>query len=63
MDPTARLIAIEDIKQLKARYFRFVDTQDFDKEFREDLKGSGEGNGFLGRKIVSEEDLALLDRE
>jgi hypothetical protein len=30
MDLTTRLAAIEDIKQLKARYFRFVDTQDFD---------------------------------
>lgn len=28
MDPLARLIAIEDIKQLKARYFRAVDTKD-----------------------------------
>ena len=28
MDPLARLIAIEEIKQLKARYFRAVDTKD-----------------------------------
>ena len=28
MDPLERLIAIEDIKQLKARYFRAVDTKD-----------------------------------
>ena len=30
MDLMTRLAAIEDIKQLKARYFRFVDTRDFD---------------------------------
>jgi hypothetical protein len=29
MDSLARLIAIEDIKQLKARYFRYIDTRDF----------------------------------
>lgn len=28
MDPLERLTAIEDIKQLKARYFRAVDTKD-----------------------------------
>jgi ketosteroid isomerase-like protein len=27
MDPLSRLVAIEDIKQLKARYARFVDTK------------------------------------
>jgi hypothetical protein len=30
MDTLARLSAIEDIKQLKARYFRGVDTKDWD---------------------------------
>ncbi len=30
MDDMARLIAIEDIKKLKARYFRFMDTKDWD---------------------------------
>lgn len=30
MDPLARLVAIEEIKQLKARYFRGVDTKDAD---------------------------------
>jgi hypothetical protein len=30
MDTLARLVAIEDIKQLKARYFRTLDTRDFD---------------------------------
>ncbi len=29
MTPLARLIAIEDIRQLKARYFRAVDTRDY----------------------------------
>jgi hypothetical protein len=30
MDTTARLEAIEEIKKLKARYFRFVDTKQWD---------------------------------
>lgn len=30
MDALARLIAIEEIRQLKARYFRLMDTRDFD---------------------------------
>ncbi|WP_340268827.1 nuclear transport factor 2 family protein [Sphingobium mellinum] len=30
MDPVARLVAIEEIKQLKARYFRMIDTRNFD---------------------------------
>jgi len=30
MDSLARLVAIEEIKQLKARYFRLMDTRDFD---------------------------------
>ncbi|HQS97236.1 MAG: hypothetical protein B7X90_17095 [Novosphingobium sp. 17-62-19] len=29
IDPVSRLIAIEEIKQLKARYFRCMDTKDF----------------------------------
>lgn len=29
IDPVDRLIAIEEIKQLKARYFRCMDTKDF----------------------------------
>jgi hypothetical protein len=29
MDALARLVAIDDIKQLKARYFRLMDTRDF----------------------------------
>ncbi len=31
MDPLARLIAIEDIKQLKARYFRCMDTRQWEE--------------------------------
>jgi hypothetical protein len=30
MDAAERLLAIEEIKQLKARYFRFMDTKDWD---------------------------------
>ena len=30
MDPVERLLALEEIKALKARYFRFVDTKDWD---------------------------------
>ena len=30
MDDVGRLVAIEDIKQLKARYFRCMDTKDWD---------------------------------
>lgn len=30
MDGLATLLAIEEIKQLKGRYFRFMDTRDFD---------------------------------
>lgn len=30
MDPLAKLVAIEEIRQLKARYFRLMDTRDFD---------------------------------
>jgi hypothetical protein len=30
MDTLAKLMAIEEIKQLKARYFRLMDTRDFD---------------------------------
>jgi len=30
MDAIAKLVAIEEIKQLKGRYFRFVDTQDWE---------------------------------
>lgn len=29
MDPVERLLAIEDIRQLKARYFRLMDTKDW----------------------------------
>jgi hypothetical protein len=30
VDPLQRLLAIEEIKQLKARYFRFMDTKDWE---------------------------------
>jgi hypothetical protein len=40
MDPIERLLAIEEIKNVKARYFRFIDTKDnegFLEQFTEDL--------------------------
>src|ERR1700738_5212158 len=40
MDAIERLLAIEEIKKVKARYFRFVDTKDnerFLEQFTEDL--------------------------
>jgi hypothetical protein len=30
MDTIAKLVAIEEIRQLKARYYRTMDTRDFD---------------------------------
>lgn len=51
MDDIARLIAIEEIKQLKARYFRLMDTRDFDGMAmvfcRDALFDCSEGFGFL----------------
>ena len=52
MDVVERLEAIEDIKQLKARYFRCLDTKDWDgfaevftPDARMDMSGEvGEGN-------------------
>lgn len=51
MDPIATLLAIEEIKRLKARYFRFMDTRDWDS-FRDiftedalfDVRGALEEN-------------------
>jgi hypothetical protein len=40
MEPIERLFAIEEIKNVKARYFRFIDTKDnegFLEQFTEDL--------------------------
>jgi uncharacterized protein (TIGR02246 family) len=40
MDPIERLLAVEEIKKVKARYFRFIDTKDnegFLDQFTEDL--------------------------
>ena len=31
LDPVARLVAIEEIKNLKARYFRFLDTKQWEE--------------------------------
>lgn len=41
MDAAEKLLAIEEIKQLKARYFRFVDTKqwaEFEKLFTPDVR-------------------------
>lgn len=46
MDDLARLIAIEEIKQLKHRYFRAVDTKDWaliDSVFHDDFIGDFRG--------------------
>lgn len=58
MDTTERLLAIEQIKQLKARYFRYMDTKDwaglrevfcddamFDPRASLNLDGAGDGPG------------------
>jgi hypothetical protein len=40
MEPIERLLAVEEIKKVKARYFRFIDTKDnkgFLEQFTEDL--------------------------
>jgi len=62
MDAVSRLIAIEEIKQLKARYFRFVDTKDWealrtifceDAEFDARAALSMDGHGKEGRAAES----------
>jgi len=51
MDPAQRLEAIEEIKQLKARYFRCLDTKDWDgfadvfaSDARMDMSGEVKGD-------------------
>lgn len=51
MDPARHLLAIEEIKRLKARYFRLVDTHDwagfaelFTHDALFDVRGAGEEN-------------------
>lgn len=51
-DPTADLVAVEAIRRLRARYFRFLDTQDWDalrSVFTEDaaIDVSADGAGVL----------------
>lgn len=52
MDRFERLMAIEEIKQLKARYFRLMDTRDFDQMAlvfcREAVFDCSEGSRFMG---------------
>lgn len=62
MDAAAQLLAIEQIKQLKARYFRFMDTKDWtnlrtvfcdDAEFDARASLSLDGAGESGRAAES----------
>ncbi len=62
IDPVARLIAIEEIKQLKARYFRLMDSKDFkalraifadDATFDARTSLSLDGQGESGRSAES----------
>jgi hypothetical protein len=57
VNPTERLEAIEEIKQLKARYFRCMDTKDWDgftsvfaPEARMDVSGEFSGDGADGSR-------------
>ena len=48
MDTAEKLFSIEEIKKLKARYFRFVDTKQWDalrNLFTPDATFDGEGSG------------------
>jgi hypothetical protein len=60
VDPMERLEAIEDIKQLKARYFRCMDTKDWDgfaavfaPDARMDMFGEMQGDADDGRGITT----------
>ncbi|BEV02247.1 nuclear transport factor 2 family protein [Novosphingobium olei] len=64
IDPVARLIAIEEIKQLKARYFRLMDSKQWgplrdvfadDAVFDARASLSIDGNGESGRAAESNE--------
>jgi hypothetical protein len=53
VDSIDRLIAVEDIKNLKARYFRYVDTQDweaFGQIFTEDVHVQIDTRVYEGRE-------------
>jgi hypothetical protein len=53
VDKIDRLIAIEEIKNLKARYFRYVDTQDwdaFEQIFTEDVRVQIDTRFYEGRE-------------
>ena len=57
MDPVARLVAIEDIKQLKARYFRTMDQKRWDEMaqvFTNDARMEAEGYVTEGRDAIIE---------
>lgn len=64
IDPVSRLVVIEDIKQLKARYFRLMDTKDWgalravfadDATFDARASLSIDGQGEAGRAAESNE--------
>lgn len=60
MDTAERVKAIEDIKQLKARYFRCMDTKDWDgfatvfaPDARMDVSGELSGDGSDGKGVTT----------
>jgi uncharacterized protein (TIGR02246 family) len=62
-DQLARLVDIESIKQLKARYFRTLDTKawdDFRLVFTPDITIDVDGNHFEGRDTFVEQLSAIL---
>ena len=65
MDPVARLVAIEDIKQLKARYFRTMDQKRWDEMaqvFTHDARMDAEGYVTDGRDAIIEFLKNVLDQ-
>ena len=67
MTETERLAAIEDIKQLKARYFRALDTRDlaayagvFTEDARIDVRGSVTGDDEDSAAIEGYDEAAII---
>lgn len=74
MDKLDRLLAIEEIKQLKGRYFRFLDTKDwagmatiftddavFDARTANSVSGVGEGDAAVSNDWVYEGAQVITD--
>jgi hypothetical protein len=74
VDKLDRLLAIEEIKQLKARYFRFLDTKDwagmatiftddavFDARTANSVSGVGEGDAAASNDWVYEGGSVIVD--